>query len=139
MATKKTSGISLDKDIIKPIKKRFAKEASSLRQKLLGMLGIVTGVSKSIEQMVGVVSDRARAAGGNLFILILLSVLLTSLAIVVWLLLLGCLYLYLISIAWTALAAVAVLTGVNFILLLIVLYFVIKYKKNLTSSLGFKD
>ncbi len=113
---------------------RTAKRKSPKRR-LFNMMLVVASLGKFVQEMIGVIGTRTREAGQSLFALLVLAFLFASLLTVVWLSLLGILFIYLISLDCSALCAITSIAVINAVLLVLVIYLIRRAKEHLTTSL----
>lgn len=122
MATKKGSATKAKKR--KPLKRAF------------NMLLLVASVTKFAEQFIGLIGKRSRQAGQSLFFLLVLAFMFASMVTVVWLSLMGMLFVYLTSQMWTDFGAVSMIAFVNVLLLGLIAYLIHCAKRDLKESVG---
>lgn len=121
MATKKGSS--------KVKKRRSLKRA-------FNVMMLVTIVSKFAEQFIGLIGKRSRQAGQSLFFLLVLAFMFASMLTVVWLSLLGMLFVYLTAHMWTDLGAITMIAFVNVLVLGLIAYLIHCAKRDLKVSVG---
>lgn len=97
---------------------------------------LVAAVSKFAEQFIKLVGKRSRQAGQSLFFLLVLAFMFASMLTVVWLSLLGMLFVYLTAQMWTDFGAVTMIAFVNVLILGLIAYLIHCAKRDLKASVG---
>lgn len=86
---------------------------------------------KRITDLLHLAALEAQLAIKSLVVISMLTFLLSSIITVTWLSLLGLVFFYLTSIAFSSLAACSVVVGLNIIVLFLIFYFIYRLKENL--------
>lgn len=113
-----------------------AKKRKQGKGGILKVIMAVASVSRFADNLIRLVSVRARQAGRSLFALVVLGFLFAALLVVCWLSCMAMLYVYMVSILWTPFASILFITCLNLILLALVMVLIKRAKTHLDDSLS---
>ena len=107
------------------------KSSFSFTSAILNLIMLVPNLMGTVSRITSLMAAEARLAGKSIILLITLSIVLASFITSTWICLLVMLFVFFTSLGWSVAAALTIIFLLNLLTLIIILFIMLRVKKNL--------